>query len=364
MSANRFGPQCRSIHVVGHGLLVAFCSILSAGQPQAPATPPLPTKFECTRVPMVTQKGNFCVPASAAMIAGFHGIKTDQDQIAQLSSEASISNEGTYPSDMSLAMGKLGFEGRTQRWEGEAEFNAIILPAIRRALVETGPIYISFRPGVFGSMGHGCIIVGYDDRRQEMSFHNPWGNQFKKDYSDVAVHGYGIVVFDPPRTAPIASDAFITQIQQSVPRFDGDLLTLANRLTQAGQPFELVWCSRRDTRDDKRFAVDTARRDGRKILELSFRRNPAVLIPASPDGKTTKYYFVTRPPTGGASYLVREITEQGWSDAALKTLGSLTREWATIFTITEQTESVWELPMIELHSSHSTDTNQLRTTAQ
>ena len=88
---------------------------------------------------MVTQKGNFCVPASAAMIAGFHGIKTDQDQIAQLSSNASISNEGTYPSDMSLAMGKLGFDGRTLLWEGEAEFNAKILPAIRRALVKTRP---------------------------------------------------------------------------------------------------------------------------------------------------------------------------------------------------------------------------------
>jgi len=44
-----------------------------------------------------------------------------------------------------------------------------------------------------------------------------------------------------------------------------------------------------------------------------------------------------------------EITEQGWSDAALKTLGSLTREWATIFTIADQTEALWELPMIELH---------------
>ena len=349
--------RCRPIHVVGLGLIVALSSILSAGEAPAMAIPPLPTKFECKRVPMVTQKGNFCVPASAAMIAGFHGIKTDQDQIAQLSSNASISNEGTYPSDMSLAMGKLGFDGRTLLWEGEAEFNTKILPTIRRALVKTGPIYISFRPGVFGSMGHGCIIVGYDDRRQEMSFHNPWGNEFNKDYNVVAMHGYGIVVFDPPRIAATASAAFVTQIQQRVPRFDGNFLTLANQLQRSEQSFELVWCSRRDARNDKHFAVDTARRDGRKILELAFRRNPAVLIPASPNGKTTKYYFVTRPPQGGASYLVREITEQGWSDAALKTLGSLTREWATIFTMTDQTEPLWELPMIELHSSHSTETN-------
>ena len=189
---------------------------------------------------MVTQKGNFCVPASAAMIAGFHGIKTDQDQIAQLSSEASISNEGTYPSDMSLAMAKLGFDGHTLIWKDEAEFNDQALPTIRRALVDTGPIYISFRPGVFGTMGHGCVIIGYDDRREEMLFYNPWGNQFKKEYDEVATDGYGIVRFDPPRAAPIASDALIAQIQQHAPRFDGDFLALANRLKQAGQSFELL----------------------------------------------------------------------------------------------------------------------------
>jgi hypothetical protein len=289
------------------------------------------------------------VPASAAMIAGYHGIKTDQDQIAKLSSESSISNEGTYPSDMSLAMGKLGFDGHTLIWEDEAEFHAKALPAIRRALVDAGPIYISFRPGTFGAMGHGCVIIGYDDRHTEMLFHNPWGNEFQKDYAEVATYGYGIVRLDPPRAVPIASDTFVAQIQQHAPRFDGDFLALANRLKQAGQPFELVWCSRRDARDDKRFATDTARADGRKILELAFRCNPAVLIPASPTGQTQKYYFVTRPPQGGASFMVREITERGWSDGKLKTLGSLTREWATVFTATDRTDPVWELPMIELH---------------
>ena len=314
------------------------------------AAEPLPKAFKLRKVPMVTQKGNFCVPASAAMIAGFHGIKTDQDQIAQLSSEASISNEGTYPQDMTLAMKKLGFEGHTLIWQDEAEFNTKGLPTIRKALVETGPIYISFRSGMFGAMGHGCVIIGYDDRRKEMFFHNPWGNKFTQDYAEVAAYGYGIVHFDPPQEAPIASDALIAQIQQRVPRFDGDFLALANRLEQAGQSFELVWCSRRDARSDKRFAVDTARDDGRKILELAFRRNPAVLIPASPKGHTKKYYFVTRPAKGGASFMVREITERGWGDAQLKTLGSLTREWATAFTVPNQAEPVWELPMVELHA--------------
>lgn len=332
----------RAFHIARLCFGAMLCSNLSAVET-------LPTAFKLRKVPMVTQRENFCVPASAAMIAGYHGIKTDQDQIAQLSSEASISNEGTYPSDMALAMQKLGFDGKTLIWEDEADFNAKVLPAIRHSLVETGPIYISFRPGAFGAMGHGCVIIGYDDRREELFFHNPWGNKFTKTYGEVAAFGYGIVQFDPPRAAPIASDTFIAQIQQHAPRFDGDFVVLASRLKDAGLPFDLVWCSRRDARDDERFASDTAREDGRKILELAFRRNPAVLIPSSPDGKTKKYYFVTRPAKGGASFMVREITERGWSDAQLKTLGSLTREWATAFTIAEQTAPVWELPMIELH---------------
>ena len=76
-----------------------------------------------------------------------------------------------------------------------------------------------------------------------------------------------------------------------------------------------------------------------------------MLIPASPKGETKKYYFVTRPPKGGASFMVHEITERGWSDATLKTLGSLTREWATAFTSPDRPETIWELPMIELHDS-------------
>ena len=341
MPADRTIPRAYCI------VLVCLSALLGT---QLWADAVLPKSFKLRKVPLITQRENYCVPASAAMIANFHGIETDQDQIALLSSEGSVSNQGTYPRDMALAMKKLGFDGHTEIWEDDAEFNAKTLPKIRKSLVETGPIYISFRPGMFGAIGHGCVIIGYDDDKEEMFFHNPWGNKFKQDYAEVAAYGYGIVHFDPPSEAPIASDAFIELIKQHVPRFDGDFVALASRLEQSGQSFDLVWCSRRDAREDKRFAIDTARDDGRKILELSFRRNPAVLIPASPKGHTQKYYFVTRPPKGGASFMVREITERGWGDAKLKTLGSLTREWATAFSIPDQAKVVWELPMIELHA--------------
>lgn len=298
---------------------------------------------------MVQQKGNYCVPASAAMIAGFHGIKTDQDQLAELSSEMSASNQGTYPGDMLLAMQKLGFDGHTLHWEHEEAFIDDVLPQVRRALYQTGPIYISFRPNVFGSMGHGCVIVGYDDRKEELLFYNPWGNEFEKAYERVAIEAYGVVLIEAPNAVPIATEAFIARIRSLVPKFDGDFQALSTRLGRAEQAHDLVWCSRRDARDDKRFARDTARDDGRMILELAFERNPAVLIPYSEDGVTRSYLFVTRPPEGGARFLVRRIDQQGWNQAELQTLGSLTRNWATAFTIKEGGDPVWELPMIELH---------------
>ncbi|MGJ8640058.1 MAG: papain-like cysteine protease family protein [Opitutaceae bacterium] len=310
--------------------------------------PELPQEFELKDVPMVVQKGNFCVPASAAMIAGFHGLETDQDEVAQLSSEASASNQGTYPIDMLLAMQKLGFQGEQQHWKDKEDFFETALPAIRQALVATGPIYISFRKGVFGAMGHGCVIIGYNDRREEMTFHNPWGDVFVKSYTAVGYDGHGVVYIDPPQPAPIADEAFIKTIRGEIPVFEGSILTITKRLIQAELAHNLVWCSRRDARDDKKFARDTARSDGRKILELAFERNPAVIIPLSPSGKTQAVYFVTRPPNGGSNFQVYEITEKGWSEPELKTLGSLTRNWSTVFEVPEIDHPVWELPMIEL----------------
>ncbi len=307
-----------------------------------------PTKFILKRVPMIKQHSNFCVPASASMISGYHGIKTDQDEIAQLSSEGSASNRGTYPSDMLLAMQKLGFTGNTLQWDSESDFLKNTLPKIRQKLLSTGPIYISFKPGVFGTMGHGCVIIGYDDRKEELHFHNPWGNKFKKDYNEIAVEGYGVVVIDPRDTAPIASEVFIEKIQNTIPSFPGPLSTLYNKLSKNNIKAEIIWCSRRDERDNKNFAKSTARRDGRKILDLAFERSPAVFIPHSPKGETNKYLLVTRPKDGGADYPVMELSDTGWSDIEERTLGSLTREWTTYFEAIGEFTQIWELPMIEL----------------
>ena len=49
------------------------------------------------------------------MIAVFHGIETDQDQVAELSSEMSASNQGTWRH--AARHGKTGLDGRVLNWK-------------------------------------------------------------------------------------------------------------------------------------------------------------------------------------------------------------------------------------------------------
>jgi hypothetical protein len=312
---------------------------------------PLPKRYKLKRVPMIEQYGNYCVPASAAMIAHFHEIEIDQFEIAQLTSAGSADNHGAYPFEMLMALEKIGFTGREIFWKNIAEFHSQILPNIQKALVQKGPIYVSFKPGVFSSSGHGCVIVGYDDRKEELLFNNPWGNTFEKSYASVAHESSGLVIIDPPKTNPVASDAAIARFKSKFPSLEKlqlDSISLKEQFEDNAINFEILWCNRYDTLHDRKFADETASKDGRLILKLAFHRNPAVLIPNSPNGITKSYYFITRPLQGGSRYLVREISAQGWSEPQLKTLGSLTREWPTRLRNDAGKPTIWQLPLFEL----------------
>lgn len=320
-------------------------------QPALEESENLPQKHQLKRVPLIEQYGNYCVPASASMIANFHGIEIDQFEIAQLTSADSAGNHGAYPFEMLMALEKIGFTGREISWENAAKFHSQILPQIQNALLQKGPIYVSFKPGVFGSSGHGCVILGYNNRKEELLFYNPWGNAFEKSYASVAYESSGIVIIEPPQASPVATDAAIARFKNKFPRLENspfDCLDLLAQFKDNAINFEILWCNRYDTLLDRKFADETASKDGRLILKLAFRRNPAVLIPNSPKGITESYYFVTRPPEGGARYSVREISTNGWSAPELKTLGSLTREWPTHLKNDAGQRILWQLPLFEL----------------
>ena len=88
--------------------------------------------------------------------------------------------------------------------------------------------------------------------------------------------------------------------QACLPQLTQNFLQVPRLLEQSHIQHTVLWCNRRDERDDRKFADKTARRDGRTLLELAFERNPAVLMPYSPEGKVAAYFLVTRPPEGGA----------------------------------------------------------------
>ena len=128
------------------------------------------------------------------------------------------------------AMQKLGFTGRSLYWKSPEQFEDEALLHIKHTLFESGPVYVSYRAGIFGNTGHGCVIVGYNDRKQEFTIKNPWGYAFTDSYDSLATGCEGVVLIDPPSEAPVAEASFITTIQRIIPRLDGDIFNLTPRL--------------------------------------------------------------------------------------------------------------------------------------
>ena len=89
---------------------------------------------------------------------------------------------------------------------------------------------------------------------EELNFYNPWGNKFDKTYEQVAIESSGLALIEAPITEYVATEAFIANIRSKIPKFSGNFLALSAQLDRSQQPHKLIWCSRRDTRNSKRFA--------------------------------------------------------------------------------------------------------------
>lgn len=310
----------------------------------------LPDKFILRGVPMVTQAHNYCVPASATMIALFHGVKTDQDEVAKMSSSGSVNNQGTYPSDMVHAMEKLGFTGQMRRWKSRGEnvvekFIKTHLPFIKEGLFYDGPMYVSFNPGVFGDMGHGCVIIGYDDRKQKLVFHNPWGNEFEKDYDEFAVQAGGVARFTAPKPAERATEEYTAKVLSIIQEMPSSIDQLRQLLQRSGVTASISYNSRKDERGNQKFAEDTAKREGRKIMDLAMDRYNATIMPINEGEETVAYYYVRKPERGGARFEVRKFADGTWERMEEITLGRLVKKWPTLLS---HNPTHWDLPMIEL----------------
>lgn len=309
-------------------------------------------RFELKNVPLVKQERNYCVPASAEMVAKFHGLRFNQRQLAHLSSDASREHRGTWSGDMANAMEALGFFSQTRVWadlDTDKDFKRFedeMLPFIRASLLQNGPLYVSFKPGVYGSMSHGCVIVGYNDHgKGEIYVHNPAGGRETYRFRDFSRSAYEVVRFYWPPAASGDAAALEKSVVEAFHRMPVDLTDAMNLLRTAGLKPALRLHGRRDRRDD-RFEIERwALAQGFRVVQATLAHHSLCLIPATREDRIVGWYLLRREGED-PKLLVRPRGPQGWRDASRPPLQSFFKTWATQVNVPGQL--AWDMPVIEL----------------
>jgi hypothetical protein len=330
-----------------------------AVQEEQPAEPgELPLNFKLRDLPDVIQEGSYCVPASGAWIAKFHGIETDQWQIAKLSSQGSMDNAGTNPLDMAHAMENFGFQYReieNKHIPGDVDgFIAKTLPLFKEALVREGPMYISFLPGIFGDQGHGCVVIGYSDTRNEMYFYNPWGREYSAPYREVEKYTRSVIAFTPPGRLDdevVDCTALIESLKQLVPNNVKNVIELREILEASGISFDLTECNRSDLLSDAKKTERLARRESQKFIDLAVERVSAIIIPQTDEEGVTDYLFIRKSPESEKKLLVQRIGANGWEEPELTSSRLLVRYWTTPVDVNGRKQ--WQLPLFEFSGASS-----------
>ena len=109
-------------------------------------------------VPYLTQKGNYCGPATLSMVLGFWGVKKTQDEIASIIYTGVV---GTAPQTIEAFCKTLGFRAITFR--GDIE--------IWKKLLEQNIPILWLQQ--LEQRAHYMIITGYDDISKVFILHNP-----------------------------------------------------------------------------------------------------------------------------------------------------------------------------------------------
>lgn len=310
----------------------------------------LPDTFKLRGLSEVVQEGSYCVPASAEVITTFHGIKTDQWEIAKLSSQDSMDNSGTNPTDMARALENFGIHFHRIEYKharGDVDdFIKKTLPQFKKALVHEGPMYISIRE-IFGG-NHGCVVIGYSDKMEKMYFYNPWGDEFNLSYKEVAKYSYGAIAFTPPKLLgdeTVDYTSLIETLKKALPNNAPTFRELGGHLKDAGVSFEFVECNRADAMNDADLTERLARREGQKLLDLALERMPAILIPQTDKEGVTDYLFIRKSQESEGKLLVQRIDSHGWETPELSESRLLIRYWTT--PVDAKGVKLWQLPLIE-----------------
>jgi len=307
----------------------------------------LPLRFQVRGIREVVQKGAYCVPASAEMIARFHGVSVNQDTIAKLSSEDSLHHRGTLVSDMAQAMRNLGMEPTEVVWSSAEAFRARALDPLRRLLVNQGPVYVSFKPGVFGADGHGCVLLGYDHSRESLQFYNPWGQRFQLSYEEFGEQARGAVGFKTSGRDGLRDPGLSARIRDLFSEAPGDLEQLLRVLRQNEFKTDLRFGLRRDARGDRRLAERTGRDEGRDFIYYAFNRVPVIFITRQQSpSQPLEFVLVELSEHNRNLYRWQVLGSDGWSEAELSAATRLTRHWASEVHFARM--EGWNLPLIDV----------------
>ncbi len=315
-------------------------------------SPVLPARVDLKNVLLEKQEGSYCVPASAAMVADYHGVNITQKQIAHLSSTDSRQHRGTWSADMKDAMGALGFHSETRLWHDTgaktdyARFTREILPFIRQSLLKDGPLYVSFKAGVYGSGGHGCVIVGYNDAGDgTLEIHNPWGTRERYRYRDFSLKAHEAVRFHLPPPVKGDSAALEAKALAALRRSPVDVTDAMRLLKNAGLRPVLRFHARNDRRDDRNEVLRWSLAQGPRIIAATLDRHQGCLIPIARENGIVGWHFLRLDP-GNPAPLVRSRSAQGWTEASRPPLDTLLNSWSVPLNVLGA--FAWDMPLIEL----------------
>lgn len=306
------------------------------------------------KVPLVTQTGLYCVPASAEMIATYHKVRVNQAQIARFSSNDSKNNKGTYTEDMANAMENLGFLFEIKRWQWTprnrrealpAEVRTEIFPFIFAAITQCGPLYTSFKPGVFGDMGHGCVLIGYDQKKELFYFHNPWGNKFTKTFTEFAQEAGDVVAFQKPPALTGDGRALADKLAAALPAISAGMspAQAVTALKEHNLPASLQLCGRRDQQDQRGSTASWGVSQDNRIINAALRTNLVVLMPAANEkGDIEEWVMLYHDPDpDNPQLLARRSQRTGWKKESPVWISELTSRWAALIGTKH-----WDLPLI------------------
>jgi hypothetical protein len=255
---------------------------------------------------------------------------------------------------MANAMENLGFIYETKRWDWTprnrreaipADVQNEILPFIYAAITNCGPLYTSFKPGVFGDSGHGCVLIGYDQKDERLYFHNPWGSKFTKTFSEFAAEAREVVAFQLP--VRIAGDGRVLaeSIAKSAANFPAGIgpMQFVELLKTRDIPAHLQLSARRDQWTQRGATRAWGVSQGYRIIQVALRTNLVVLIPSADErGNVTEWILVYREPDSESTgLLIRRSRPSGWQKEEASWPSELTSNWATLIG-----SARWDLPLI------------------